>query len=59
MNYNDNIIIDQIKTEAQKKKVLEMILDGWHIENYDGYEVEMRKGYSYKMVKQSGSYYTV
>ncbi len=56
---NERILSQLDNSPYQKLKVLEMIREGWQIEEYDGYEVEMRKGYSYKMVTRNGNTYSI
>ncbi len=45
--------------ESGKEKVLEMIEDGWTIEELNYSEIEMKKGYHHKIVTSSGSSYTI
>ncbi len=56
---NEDMVLSQLRSMEQKVKVLEMLRDGWKIESWDGREVEMRKGFSYKRVRSSGSCYSV
>lgn len=51
-------ILDKVDGE-QKRKLQEMLDDGWRVESYDGSDIEIVKGFHYKNIERSGRCYTI
>ncbi len=56
LSSNERRVVENLSDYA-RGKVLEKLDSGYTISNYDGYEVEVKKGYSYYGITKGGSVY--